>query len=443
MVTRRFTYVFALLLSSSCAPVLAQTVPPARPFPTATIPAATATPTGMPAGSMNPATLNPAGTPGSPGAVIRAAATAPAPGVWKPATADKPAGAPTDPTQPPLKPIGSAPRAPIAKVTKGPGTLPNDGTQEWRDYDISPYTTRVTSTNRPEQAIVDWVLRETGYEAWHGEPLGLLSANRRVLRVYHTPEMHAVVGDMVDRFVNTETEAQAFGLLIITVDSPNWRARAQRMLRPVSVQSHGVQAWLLAREDAALVTAELRKRTDYREQSSPHMLVSNGQAAVVSTMRPRQFIRDVMMRGDAWPGYEPQMGQVDEGFSLEFSPLLSLDGKTIDAIIKCNVEQIEKMVPVTLDVPTTAAPRQRTKVEVPQVTGNRFHERFRWPADQVLLISLGMVAVPTGVASNPLAALSSGNKAELLVFVEARGKLGPTGNSGPVTREANIYRGRY
>jgi len=95
-----------------------------------------------------------------------------------------------------VKPV----RQSIAKVTKGPGTLPNDAGQEWREYDISPYTARVTSTNRPEQAIVDWILRETGYEAWHSEPLGMLSANHRVLRVYHTPEMHAVVSEMVDRF---------------------------------------------------------------------------------------------------------------------------------------------------------------------------------------------------------------------------------------------------
>ena len=46
----------------------------------------------------------------------------------------------------------------MARVTKGPGTLPNDAGQESRDYDISPYTLRVTSTNRPEQAIVDWIL---------------------------------------------------------------------------------------------------------------------------------------------------------------------------------------------------------------------------------------------------------------------------------------------
>ncbi len=63
--------------------------------------------------------------------------------------------------------------APIARVTPGPDSLPSDAGQESRDYDITPYTARVTSTNRPEQAILDWILRETGYEAWHTGPGGL------------------------------------------------------------------------------------------------------------------------------------------------------------------------------------------------------------------------------------------------------------------------------
>ena len=164
-----------------------------------------------------------------------------------------------------------APRASIAKVTSGTGTLPNDAGQVWREYDITPYTLRVTSTNRPEQAIVDWILRETGYEAWHSEPLGILSANGRTLRVYHTPQMQDTVSEIVDRFVNTQAETQAFGIRVITIGSPNWRTKMQRVLRPVPVQSQGVQAWLLSKEDAAMMIAELQKRTDFREHSSPQL----------------------------------------------------------------------------------------------------------------------------------------------------------------------------
>jgi hypothetical protein len=338
------------------------------------------------------------------------------------------------------------PRKNIAKVTTGAGTLPNEDGQIWREYDITPYTTRVTTTNSPEQAIVDWILRETGYEAWHSEPLGLLSANKRVLRVYHTPQMQELVAEVVDRFVNSEAETHAFGLRIVTVESPNWRAKSVRMLRPIPVQTQGVQAWLVAKEDAALLVGDLRKRSDFREHSSPHLLVNNGQSTVVSATRPRNYIRDVLVRGDTWPGFEPQVGQVLEGFSMEMNPLLSVDAASIDAVIKCNIDQVEKLVPVVLDVPTAAAPRQRTQMDVPQMISTRLHERFRWPADQVLLISLGVVPSPvpteSGVLRLPLAGAE--NRADLLLFVESKGTAVPgAANSTTAQQPAPTYRGRY
>ena len=196
----------------------------------------------------------------------------------------------------PIRPLTALSHGPIAHVSKGPGTLPNDAGQEWRDYDISPYTLRVTSTNRPEQAIVDWILLDTGYEAWHSDPLGLLSASKRTLRVYHTPQIHAVVGDMVDRFVNSEAESHAFGLRVMTVGSPNWRSKAHHSLHPVPAQSQGVQAWLVSKEDASLLMADLRRRSDFREHSTPHLLVNNGQSTVVAATQTKNYTRDVVVR---------------------------------------------------------------------------------------------------------------------------------------------------
>ena len=254
-------------------------------------------------------------------------------------------------------------------VTAGSGTLPNEQGQVWREYDISPYTARVTTTKRPEQAIVDWILRETGYEVWHSEPLGILSASPRTLRVYHTPQMQAVVADIVDRFVSSEAETRTFSLRIVTIDNPDWRVAAHRTLRPIPAQTPGVSAWLLSKEDAAVLLGALQRRSDYREHSSPHLLVNNGQATVVSALRGRTFIRDVNPRPDAWQGYDNLPGQIDEGFSLEFSPLLSTDRRTVDAMIKCQIDQVEKLVPVMLEVPTqtsaAAAGPDRGAADVP------------------------------------------------------------------------------
>jgi len=317
-------------------------------------------------------------------------------------------------------------------VTAGSGTLPNEQGQVWREYDISPYTARVTTTKRPEQAIVDWILRETGYEVWHTEPLGILNASPRTLRVYHTPQMQAVVADIVDRFVSSEAEARTFSLRIVTIDNPNWRVTAHRTLRPIPAQTPGVCAWLLPKEEAAVLLGSLQRRNDYREHSSPHLLVNNGQSTVISALRGRSFIRDVNPRPDAWQGYDNLQGQIDEGFSLEFNPLLSTDRRAVDALIKCQIDQVEKLVPVMLEVPTQASPRQRARVEVPQMSYFRFSERFRWPTDQVLLLGLGMVALPVPVDSTPTVAglplplPSSPPRADLLVIIESKGPVAET-----------------
>ncbi len=351
-------------------------------------------------------------------------------------------------------PVPTAPPVTRARVTKGSGALPNDQGQVWREYDITPYTSRVTSTNKPEQAIVDWILRETGYEAWHADPVGLLSANRDVLRCYHTPEMQAIVADIVDRFVNTSASAYAFTLRVATVRNPNWRAKALPLMTPLPVETPGVQGWLLAKENARLLLAELSRRTDYREYNSAQQLVGNGQSILLSTMRPRSYIRGATVTQAAWPGYQPEMGTLEEGFSLEFSPLLSLDLASADAVVKLRLNQIEKMLPVKIDLPSTVASNQRVQVDVPQMTMSNLHERFRWPTDRVLLLSMGVVATPGPTKDNPISdavtdtlpMLKTPPRADALLFIESAGIATPSPEP-PHARAATLpqqsFQGRY
>ncbi|MCH8043986.1 MAG: hypothetical protein IID44_09745 [Planctomycetes bacterium] len=348
----------------------------------------------------------------------------------------------------PLEPVGGAARGPLVRVTKGTGQLPNSHGQFWREYDISPYTLRVTTTKKPEQALIDWILRETGHEIWHGEPLGILSATKRTLRVYHTAEVHDVIYDIVARFVNSEAETHAFSLRILTVGNPNWRNKAFGMMQPVEVQTPGVQAWLMAKEDAALLLAGLRKRNDVREHGSPHVLVNNGQSAISSSWRTRSYTKNIIARTEGGRTVlVPQKAQIDEGFSLEFTPLLSIDGRFIEADIKTSIDQVEKMIPVVIDVPLGPTQRQRFKIEVPQMTSARMHERFRWPVDKVLVISRGVVATPTvGKISNPLnlplLSPSGPGRADAVVFVQSKGKL-KTASTPRRRRSASGYRRRF
>jgi len=349
-----------------------------------------------------------------------------------------------------VKPMSK--RVSRAKVTKGSSSLPNDDGQVWREYDITPYTLRDQSSSHPEQAIVDWILRETGYEAWHSSPVALLSADRRTLRVYHTPQMQSIVAEIVDRFVSAQAENHGFGMRIVTIRNPNWRIRALPLMKPIPVQSSGVQGWIIAKEDAALLMNELRRRTDYREHNPPHQMVQNGQSLVVSSMRPVSYTKGIIRTDQTWPGYQPELGQLDSGFTLEFSPLLALDTATTDAVVKVRLAQIEKMLPVKLEVPSVVAQNQRTEIQVPQMTMIEVHERFRWPTDQVLLLSMGVVATPgptkPNVLTDALPLPKSAPRADALLFVESKGPVSPNlpggvAPSATASRPDQTFHGRY
>ncbi len=310
----------------------------------------------------------------------------------------------------------------------GKDMLPNDHGQIWQEYDISVYTSKVAGVENPQQAIIDWILRETGTEVWFSQPLGLLSADSRTLSVYHTPEMQRIVADVVGRFVNGTQDPHVLGMRLVAVSSPSWRTNFLHRLRPIAVQSPGIDAWLISKEDAALMLAELRRRSDFREHSAPNLVFYSGQSQTIAQQRPCNYIRSYRTRPqeNAWIGYDVERAQLQEGFTLQISPLLSQDERTIDVVLKCHIDQVEKLVPVSVDLPGFNGQVQRAEIQVPQLVSWRLHERFRWPTSQILLLSCGVVASPgperptTFGIPNPFA--RGGGRADALLFVESRGK---------------------
>ena len=306
------------------------------------------------------------------------------------------------------------------RIQKGAGVLPNEHGQVWREYDISPYTLGVRDVAKPEQAIVDWILRDTGTEVWFTEPLGILSASSTTLRVYHTPDMQAIVRGIVERFVGGDVQAHSLGVRLMTVGSPNWRVRALPLLKPVDVKSPGVEAWLLSRENAVALGDQLKARADFREHSAPRVEIANGQSETLARTQARQYVCGIQLKRE-FPFYDALPDKIDEGYSLEISPLLSLDGQTMEAAIDCSVDQLEKLVPLTIDVPT-GGQTQRVQIQVPQLVSWRLSERFRWPTSEVLLLSCGVVATPAPGSAGMLSVLAplgiSSNRADALLMIE-------------------------
>lgn len=283
------------------------------------------------------------------------------------------------------------PSAPITKISRGRGLLPNAEGQIWREYDITPYTSRVKKTQRPERIIIDWILDQTGPEVWHGEVPSVLAADGEKVMVYHTPEVQQEVLDLLDRFNQTRNEDVAFRVQVFAVDRPDWRSRVQALLNPLPVETAGAQAWAMRREDAGLMLVDLAKRYDFQELSSRSLSVGNGEPVSVVATRPRQYIQGLIANNGDARQVQRQMGQLTEGFALEVVPLLSRDAKATDAMLICNIDQVEKLDAFAVQVGRT---RQRTEIEVPQIAQFRLHERLRWPSDQVLVVSLGLVPQP-------------------------------------------------
>jgi hypothetical protein len=320
------------------------------------------------------------------------------------------------------------PAAPAPVQSFGKGTLPNDQGQVWQEYDISVYTSKVQGTEHPEQAVIDWILRETGTEVWFTQPLGVLNANAKTVRVYHTPEMQRIVADVVGRFVNGTQDPHVLGLRVVAVDHPNWRATFLNRLRPIAVQSAGIDAWLVSKEDAAVLLAELRRRIDFREHAATSLVFHNGQSQTVAQLRPRAYVRSFRARtqDNSWMGYDMERGQIQEGFTLQVSPLLSPDERTIDAVLKCGIDQVERLVPVGVDLPGFTGQMQRAEIQVPQLVSWRLHERFRWPTSHVLLLGCGVIASPGPDRPSALGLSNllgrGGGRCEALLFVESLGK---------------------
>lgn len=201
-----------------------------------------------------------------------------------------------------------------------------------------------------------------------------------------------------------------------------------------------------------MVLALLRQRTDVREVQTVDLITHNGQSEKLASTRGRNYVKNIRPAPTGWPPYEPQTGEIQEGYRMEISPLLSVDRRTIDCLIQVDIDQVDKLVPVDLDLPLPSGETYRARIEVPQVVSWRLKERFRWPSDMVLLLSCGVVASPErSAATLPLLNLNSltgttAGRADALMFVEFRGKAAANLPAAPQVADrigGTTSRGRY
>lgn len=308
--------------------------------------------------------------------------------------------------------------------------IPVEQGQIWREYDLTPYTkgrSFPATTTNPEQTIVDWVLRQTGLERWHSAPFGAISADSEKLYVHHVPEVQLEVADIVDRFLMQKFANDRCAIRVISLSRPDWISKAHPFLHPVTIHTPGVQGWIVDREGIQYLLQDWGRRTDFKELSSPQLMIQNGIRHYTEHTKQRTYLRDVQPSASAPGGYVEDRATIDEGFAVSFVPLTRLDGQYVEAHIKLDIVQVEKMIPSMIDAPTSLNSRQRVQIESPQVACFKLDEQVYWPKGKILLLDLGTIPLPnlssqnegTTLFGNLAKGLGASSRGNVLLLIES------------------------
>lgn len=287
--------------------------------------------------------------------------------------------------------------------------------QIWKEYNISAYTQGVTNTSRPEQAIMDAILRQTGHNVWCGATPGLLQVNQHVVRVYHTPEIQEQVAAIVNQYLLSGNRTITWQFRVMTVNSPAWRAQTASFLRAAETQSPGSSAWILNASDVPNLVRILQERYGLQQVNSPIATVHNGQPITVNLTHPRQYVRGVYPDPNGG-GFRTATGLVESGCKLEFTPLVTGDDRIVDALVQVHIDNLERVYDVNF--PSPSGRSGSFKIQTPRIDQFRFQERFMWAADRALLISVGITPSPIPERNNvPGLSALGGDRVETLILI--------------------------
>lgn len=307
-----------------------------------------------------------------------------------------------------------------ASISLAQVNIPSQHGQIWKQYDISGYTGRFPQVSQPEKTIADWILMETGFEVWHSDVPAMLNVTRNSVNVYHVPEVHVQVENVIQRFVNINPIDHQFRVHIFTVNSPYWRQKVGNRLIPIPSFSMGSQAWIVPPEEMQAVLEIFQGWSGYVNHASEAKAVPNGQRLELNWVRTRNYTRNFFTSPGSGKSPEAENVLLDDGFSFEFMPLLGVDGVTLDAQIKFQVNHVDRFLPMSI-VPAGASGRSTEKIEVPMIGQFRFRERYRWNAENALLVSPGLTPPLTSSGEGSgMSLFNSTHRVETLILVEVR-----------------------
>jgi hypothetical protein len=303
-----------------------------------------------------------------------------------------------------------------------PPNLPGEPGQSWKRYDINRYTGLAQNQSTPQTAIIEWIFRRTGTSPWHGDKIAVLSATRAQVRAFHDAATLKMVDEVVERFTNAVNDFLSIRVRVVAAVDPRWRYAVYTRLTPVGSGPQGQEIWTLKMDDAAFVLAQMQLHQGFKLLVNQKYEMINGQTLKVETTMARSFSGGMQRDSAAGLGYQQKAEQLDEGFTLRLSPLLTFDGDSLDAAIELTSNTVRTFHRTRISAPSQIGASELV-IDVPEVSETRLNQTVKdWPLGQTLLVSGG---IQPGILQDKNGFLSLRipgtvpTSTELLVFLEA------------------------
>ncbi len=292
-----------------------------------------------------------------------------------------------------------------------------------RRWDIARYTRIPTNVQAPpEKALIDWILLRTGTAPWHGDHVTILSANRKELVAYNSPEVLRQVDQICERFINAVDDTLKVQVQFIAAVDPRWRYTVYPRLTYVGGGPQGQQIWTMDSRDTALVIAQMEVQQGFRRLAKEGVEMINGQTLSMKTREPRTFVGRLAPDPGGGIAFQPKSERIEEGVFLKLSPLLNFDGTAVDAKIDLSVNMVRTLHRTKVIAPRGEIGSIETTVDVPDATETHLEQTVRnWRLNQSLIISCGihpgLLDKKSGLFNLPIPGTYP-TATEILVFLE-------------------------
>ncbi|MDR1924168.1 MAG: hypothetical protein LBQ66_07325 [Planctomycetaceae bacterium] len=266
----------------------------------------------------------------------------------------------------------------FAAISVSYAQLPNQNGQVWREYVVSMSFVPPDSADGSKASSVPYIKRgqdiirqikqETGESAWTDDNFGLISCDNKILYVYHTPQMHERIAQIVRAYMRPETCGIQFAVEMRFIefnsdavdknDVPDFRVAMYPFIQPIETidgkpvcKTPGVSAYWVAKKDFSKYEEAKSKFFSkvYAFHSIgvfefPTLTNLNGANAALTDVNKTPFATDVVTYvGSAGASYRPLISVYEEGIKAQSSSLLSFDLKTVRTNIAAELMRIDEV----------------------------------------------------------------------------------------------------